>query len=128
MSDTRFRAWDGECMMTNLDSVTLSELNAGVIYDGDGPEDCATVTIMQFTGFKDKNGKEICQKDIFAMGTERYVVNKRSGCFMADNIRNGHSLTHAREDVRVWHTLMESSLLIEVLGNIYENPELMDKT
>ena len=122
-----FRAWDGESMLTNLESVTLEELRIGVVQDGDEVTDQTAVIFMEFTGLTDKNSTKIWEKDIFALGTERYIVNRRSGCFMADNIRNGHSLTHAKEDVRVWHTLMESSLLIEVLGNVYENPTLLEQ-
>ena len=122
-----FRAWDGESMLTNLESVTLEELRIGVVQDGDEVTDQTAVIFMEFTGLTDKNSTKIWEKDIFALGTERYIVSRRSGCFMADNIRNGHSLTHAKEDVRVWHTLMESSLLIEVLGNVYENPTLLEQ-
>lgn len=71
--------------------------------------------LMQSTGLKDKNGVEIYEGDIFRFGDRNYVViyNLGSfGCFEDDKYfplgeifyRNG-----------------------EVIGNIYENPELLER-
>jgi len=48
---------------------------------------------------------------------EKYIVNFRSGCFMADHERNGKNDTDSMDVVLVWHTLMEAQMLIEVIGN-----------
>ena len=76
--------------------------------------------IQMFTGLEDRKGVGIYESDLIALGGETYKVNFRSGCFMADNIKNGKTLWHEDEDIRVWHTLMESQMLIEVIGNIFE--------
>lgn len=74
------------------------------------------VELMQYTGLKDKNGKEIYEGDIVkADFFEKQVVGKISygmGCFCITN--SGVS---------------DNQLFIfnnyEVIGNIYENPELL---
>lgn len=88
-------------------------------------------TFMLGFPFKHRNGKEIFEGDLLKIksGTsddfDYYLVNFRSGCFMADNIKNGkdHNGFEIWETI-VWHDLMEGGLLIENMGNIYQNPEL----
>lgn len=78
--------------------------------------------IMQFTGLTDKNGKEIYEGDIITINLKNNpfkikctVIYKQSQCqFMAMEVSKKklvYQLHHNRN--------------IEVIGNIYENPELL---
>ena len=80
--------------------------------------------LMQYIGLKDKNGKEIYEKDIFEflnVSTKkklRRVIEycDRWACFWADGIPLSRTIKYSDEE---W--VAE----IEVIGNIYENPELL---
>lgn len=70
----------------------------------------------QFTGLHDKNGKEIYEGDMFSLGDAKikYVVEHHDCGLMGMQIGSSSwvGLTHWRDR-------------IEVIGNIYENPELV---
>ncbi len=74
----------------------------------------------QYTGLKDKNRKEIYEGDIleFSMhAREVGVVIFRDGSFMV--IRNSYDFCIADLEDENW-------CFFEILGNIYENPELLE--
>ena len=70
--------------------------------------------LMQFTGLKDKNGKEIYEGDIFKKSNYFYQVVFEDGMFGVWTKNYG------------WKVLTKFKF-IEVIGNIYENPELLNK-
>lgn len=74
-------------------------------------------TLGQYTGLKDRNGKEIYEGDI-CMGvytTDYYSVKFMDGYFCITD-KNG-----MYEEI-----LVDITSDIEVIGNIYENPELLN--
>jgi uncharacterized phage protein (TIGR01671 family) len=76
-------------------------------------------TIGQYTGLKDKNGKEIYEGDIIQYGGYyANVIWKDSGLIL-----KWINIDYLRNDLSYWITIRESN----VIGNIYENPELLNQ-
>ena len=80
--------------------------------------------LMQYTGLKDKNGKEIYEGDVIEAkhwAPMRYVVEFVEGGYCLTNPK----IKHSPIDIN----LMYSSLgcACEVIGNIYEHSELLTK-
>lgn len=73
-------------------------------------------TLGQFTGLKDKNGKEIYEDDIFiSRGLFMAVVEwEKEGRFLGFTIGGERKIIYVNREPKV-----------EVIGNIYDNPELM---
>lgn len=80
--------------------------------------------VMQYTGLKDKNGKEIYEGDILSDNTLPRVVAWGS----RSNTTYGHGDSTTELNIGFkfssWGSRVGS---IEVIGNIYENPELIEK-
>ena len=74
---------------------------------------------MQFTGLLDKSGKEIYEGDIVQINKIRREVEYREGCFFPFN--GGDCGCCSSEDS--W--LNEKNKNYEIIGNIYESPELL---
>ena len=71
--------------------------------------------VMQFTGLKDKNGKEIYECDVVIPFSLENKMNKSVVVYEFNQFRiKGTSL--------YWNFDLEQ---IEVIGNIFENPELV---
>lgn len=138
----KFRAWisEADTMVNDLKGIDFE--NETVVlkkfYWEDGfpveeevfEVEIGNAIIMQSTGLKDKNGKEIFEGDI----VKRY----RSPFFKAKweyqietVIKEEASLLLGREFGKNFGTIpfnspFAKSVLLEVIGNIYENPELLE--
>lgn len=100
--------------------------NVGI--NADNEESIKEVTnswiLMQYTGLKDKNGKEIYEGDIVKLQHGIYEVEFDCGAFLTkpQNIDDGPIL-FTRESLETLFSWQEP--IKEVIGNIYENPELL---
>lgn len=117
----RFRAWDNaEKKMWNVETIYIEDewvkANDGSIY-GTTKDLVRDYVLMQSTGLKDKNGTEIYEGDIVKnIYDEIYVVKWLDAGFYLEEKYDGgfdYSELHFGDNK-------------EIVGNIYENPELLE--
>ncbi len=146
--EIKFRAWDGE-KMVHPDYITRD----GRAYWKENSIPTASNVIMQFTGLHDKNGKEIYDADIVRIHYFKIGVGENLGVIeteaellgvieitpLALVLKNiigekwceytGYEQGEGECKVFHLHDVYEGSFdaewQIEVIGNIYENPELL---
>ena len=80
------------------------------------------VELMQYTGLKDKNGKEIYEGDIILIDKENQIKGqvKYSEKYAGFIITNTNSIADEAEN-------LSDYIEVEILGNIYDNPDLLEK-
>ncbi len=130
MREIKFRAWDRD-KNNMLDPGYISLDGSGLqSYFNEAEElwyhNDIDIILLQYTGLKDKNGKEIYEGDILDRNDKLLcVVTFEDGKF-GWNIRYKNPELNQRQDYfgRSYANQEEASKL-EVIGNIYENPELL---
>jgi len=121
MREIKFRAWDGIHMIYNVpltsrgEAIITNQDNMVVISDS-APAPIVD-TVMQYTGLKDKNGVEIYEGDII---NEDHKYGWKKHVMVLDYFT-------ASDDMGVdVYGYPNVNGTCEIIGNIYENPELLE--
>lgn len=129
MREIKFRAWDKEkCKYVHqLNTPLFIQLFGDVIIDKTGNRDFAEVNeqyiVEQFTGLKDRNGREIYEGDIVAF-ENAIGLEDDYGAIQYESSRYGFYIEN--EKTGLWEELFNiSCAFLEVIGNIHENGELL---
>lgn len=127
----KFRAWDkendrmiypsteGVCFELDDDGINILDVS------GDYPEDhtfpAIDSVLMHSTGLKDKNGVEIFEGDVLTRNVQP--------CKMVNPIKDGYGVVRFENGMFKLGSISLVTFIskMEVIGNIYENPELLEQ-
>lgn len=82
--------------------------------------------VEQYTGLKDKNGEEIYEGDILGGIWESGFISWCEKCKQFQYHSAGIGCMACSGDVH-WCEIVEDDGKLEVIGNIHENPELLEE-
>ena len=124
MREIKFRAWWAEPKIMHEFELGQDYFKGCLGADGE----CYTCelefadAIMQYTGLKDKNGKEIYEGDVlrgYGSAIKRFVVSFSNGSFVLYHNFGRWGLLSRIFEIE--------ELPVEIIGNLYENPELLNQ-
>ena len=146
--EIKFRGWDKYdkkmiydlCQVDSFWHYYSYSDDTGLHFGKTGPngvgEDFENKYIMQYTGLKDKNGKEIYEGDVL----KQVKKSSREGCESSSYDKNNFEVVFKYGSFWLQRPYSDSVYIrdfpnidefvgfecFEVIGNIYENPELLE--
>ena len=82
-------------------------------------------TVGQYTGLTDKNDKKIFEGDIVEF-TCRYTGNKGRAKIVFEAFKWKYNGCYYGGNPIVWLCINDTSIEFEIIGNIHDNPELLE--
>lgn len=128
----RYRAWDGGslCRMYSPEEVMVGNGDIWIIDEDSEANEWIVnndLSLMQSTGLIDDNGKEIFEGDIIKITDEHSWLevvsfSKDKAMFLSKEIKRKIDIPESP-----LYDLFNTDIFeIEIIGNIYENPELLE--
>lgn len=125
MREIKFKVWAKHTKSMVSLAEALKEVTFGFLLKFND-----TYDLLLYTGLKDKNGVEIYEGDVFKHNSGHWIVDFDKGSF----ILNHSELKNIDGSLLRWGSLSRLFDVdmndiynrVEVIGNIYENKELLD--
>lgn len=128
MREIKFRAYSNIRGMVEVKGIEFIKKKISTPSDNGQfwVDDFCDMELMQFTGLLDKNGKEIYEGDIMCP----YAYNKNPKysakvIFLDGGFMLSGGISSFRRLIESLHHSRKSGNEYEIIGNIYENPELL---
>ena len=130
----KFRAWMKSLKwMCDVTNISFDSKFVDICQQGDTERytemsvEFDEIELMQSTGLKDKNGKEVFEGDILeiedegeVLGNAKLTWDNEQAVFMIEAI--------SVDDIAPFHEIVsDESYSYRVVGNVYENPELLEE-
>lgn len=116
--EIKFRAWDAGKMYEK--AAVWLPFNPSVFDEERGFLECTeTVQIMQYTGLKDKNGKEIYEGDVVEIRKDWKIFDEASRVIFSQYW--GFQFY----DMTFQDVFRDSNYDVRIIGNVFENPSLL---
>lgn len=131
----RYRAWDKiHKTMYEVDDIMSIDFGKSEIYvktlffERTNHYDFDDIVLMQSTGLRDKNDREIFEGDVVTGGYTTGDIKHHTtyGFYMVDDngVERWFSDSVALEDFE--EDVKTAARILEIVGNIYTNPELLE--
>lgn len=126
----RYRAWMKSLKwMCDVTNISFDSKFVDICQQGDTERytemsvEFDEITLMQSTGLFDRNGKEIFEGDILDYRGRKALV-RWHGSYASFIYRFVDELQNRNTE---WKPLYLAYMKCEIIGNIYENPELLEE-